>query len=732
MLLSFLVALATQPAGPAGPDPRSNIALAAPIKTSDEGIPLGNGVLGALLWGEGHLIRLSLDRADVWDLRPQGLTESPDWTYGNLLRLKEAKDQTQIVHLFDGPYDKPHPTKLPGFRLQIDLGEDAAPEDFDLDLRTGRARFTSSRGEGQFVIPPGDPVLVGRLSTSVRTVKLLASPALGPLGFPPAEYATEPRGSYVLQATEGNLDYAAYVCTRKDADATEVAVSFATNAHNANALKEARRIAVEALGRGYRRAEAATANWWADFNRVSEVRVPDPPVQRQYDLAMYMYGAGARRGSPPLALQGLWTSDDGKLPPWKGDYHNDLNTQLIYWPYLASGHWDQGEGLLDWLWSQVPEYTRFAREFYNQTGAAIPGVSALDGKPLGGWPMYSLSPTMGLWVAMAFVDQWRYSGDDGFLRKRAYPFCKLLGQCARGLMRKDGDGNWVLPASSSPEIHDNTLRAWLTPNSNFDLAVLKAFFGALARMAEHQHKAKDAAAWKDVTDHLGPFHISPKDGGLRLDAKEDLEESHRHFSHLVAIHPFGLLNVDNPDDRKVIDASLDHLKPLGTGGWCGYSFAWMACIDARCGRPEEALKYLDIYANAFVLRNGFHANGDQSGRGYSDFTYRPFTLEGNFAAAEAVHEMLLQSWDGKVRLFPACPWPDASFSNLRAKGGFAVSGRLRAGRVVAAEIRATVGGNLLAVTPGPVDWSTPRGTVRTARLEIPLRPGETVMVKGGT
>jgi alpha-L-fucosidase 2 len=86
---------------------------------------------------------------------------------------------------------------------------------------------------------------------------------------------------------------------------------------------------------------------------------------------------------------------------------------------------------------------------------------------------------------------------------------------------------------------------------------------------------------------------------------------------------------------------------------------------------------------AFTLRNGFHANGDQTKSGYSDFTYRPFTLEGNFLASQAVHEMLLQSWSatpgeintGVIRIFPSIPheWATASFSDLRAEGGYKVS-----------------------------------------------------------
>jgi hypothetical protein len=103
------------------------------------------------------------------------------------------------------------------------------------------------------------------------------------------------------------------------------------------------------------------------------------------------------------------------------------------------------------------------------------------------------------------------------------------------------------------------------------------------------------------------------------------------------------------------------------------------------GDAEAAYHNLDVFVNAFVLRNGFHVNGDQTGMGFSSFTYRPFTLEGNFLATQAVHEMLLQSWGPRpgtgdppvIRLFPATPWRwhEASFDDLRAEGGHRVSAR---------------------------------------------------------
>jgi alpha-L-fucosidase 2 len=161
----------------------------------------------------------------------------------------------------------------------------------------------------------------------------------------------------------------------------------------------------------------------------------------------------------------------------------------------------------------------------------------------------------------------------------------------------------------------------------------------------------------------------------------------------MAIHPLGTLHIEsNEKNRSVIEMSLDRIRKLGTRLWCGYSFSWFSGMLARCGQSEDALKYLELYVRAFILRNGFHVNGDQTRSGLSAFTYRPFTLEGDFLAMQAVHEMLLQSWGETIRVFPAVSerWRDASFERLRAEGGLKVSARRRDGRTTWVRVEATV------------------------------------------
>ena len=175
-----------------------------------------------------------------------------------------------------------------------------------------------------------------------------------------------------------------------------------------------------------------------------------------------------------------------------------------------------------------------------------------------------------------------------------------------------------------------------------------------------------------------------------------------HTGHLMAIHPLGLIDLSQgPEAQRTLRASLDELERLGTRAWCGYSFSWLANLAARARDGETAEKALATFAEAFVLRSSFHCNGDQTKKGYSSFTYRPFTLEGNFAYAAGLQEMLLQSHTGTIEVFPAVPeiWKKAAFRTLRAQGAFLVSAERRGGATTRVEVMAEKGGTCRLRSP---------------------------------
>lgn len=544
---------------PVGPDETSDLKLAAPIDRWDEAIPLGNDLLGGLVWGEDSTVRISLDRGDLWDLRRPELFEQPDWNYGKIQKLVGEENQAEISRLFDAPYDNiAYPTKLPVGRLELRFPSGTHIEQFTLSLKEAVGRVTLGPGQLEVLFSAVRPVLMLKTDAPAPEFAVVPTGIIGKLGYPPPEVGRTPNCAWSLQETTQGASYAIVAKSDPDGHAATIAVTIACSNDGPDPLQRAHATIDEALKIGYARMLEEHRAWWKQFWSASSVRLPDKPVQQQYDLVQYFYGAASRRGAPPIPLQGVWTADEGTLPPWKGDYHHDLNTQLTYWAYLTSGHFEEGACFLDFMWNPLPEHRKFAEMFYHAPGAAVPGVMDLAGKPMGGWSRYTLSPMNGAWVAHAFYLHWRYTMDTAFLRERAYPYMTALAECFEFLLKPDTSGKLKLPLSSSPEIHRNSPQAWLTPNSNYDLSLLRWHFGALVEMAHEIGDTGAAARWQRVLNALDDFALEPDTLALRIAPDESLTESHRHHSHIMPIHPLGLITIEGSDrDRRIIDAGAD-------------------------------------------------------------------------------------------------------------------------------------------------------------------------------
>jgi alpha-L-fucosidase 2 len=703
--------------------------------------------MGMLLWGEGNHIRLSLDRGDLWDERPSKRFSEvkAGFTWKNMQRLVGENRMAEFDDIFDSNYDyNGSPTKLPAGRVELLLDPSQTAQSFDLNLARAEAGIGFSSGASARAFVDADnishPLAMLRISgPDLREVRLKVPDSVKGLGYPTAVLGEREGIRWFEQKTLDQLSYAVCVGWKRVADETLLAVTVETDDRGKSAVAAAKSRVESALAAGYQKLFKKHEQWWTRFWARSHVSIPEPKLMLHYNLVRYFYGSASRRGAPPMPLQGVWSADAGTLPPWKGDYHNDLNTQMTYLAYRTSGDFEEGRCFLDFLWDRLPRFRRFANEFYDAPGAAVPGVMSRAGDPLGGWGQYSLSPTMGAWIGHLFYLHWRTTADVGFLKSRAYPFCREIGTCLKALLKLDRHGVLTYPLSSSPEIFDNSKQAFLNPNSNFDIACTKMLFLGLAEMASKAGDQKDSTDWSEMAKRLGPFHTAD-DGAMLLDSQTRLPGSHRHLSNLMMIHPFNLVTIDGDDmDRREIEASLKDWAKSGTKAWCGYTFSWMSCLRARVGDAEAAIRNLDIYTSAFILRNGFHANGDQTKSGYSDFTYRPFTLEGNFLAMEAVHEMLIQSWNpttgsgewGTIRLFPATPWRwhAAAFDDFRVEGGHRVSARRENNATTWFRIIAGSGGivrirdNFGGRTP---TWSRSGVTKVGSDFEVRLRRGESI------
>lgn len=720
--------------------------------TWDEAMPLGNATLGSLVWQKGNNLRISIDRVDLWDLRPTPELSGPEFTFKWLYRHVMERNYKPVQDRLDRPYDEyPGPSKIPGAALEFPLEQFGEVASVHLYIRPAvcQIRFTSGVRMLCFIHaeqPVGWYVIEG-LDTEVEPLLVPPSYAaaenlsqkpdqsrhsLHQLGYRQGTVKQPATGEWIYeQPGWGDFNYAVAVKWKREGKR----IVGAWSATSSLVEEEARDLIDQALERGIAADYQTHTAWWKNFWHKSSVTLPDKVIERQYSNEVYKMGSIARRDSYPISLQAVWTADNGNLPPWKGDFHHDLNTQLSYWPFYTGNYLDEGYGYLHTLWNQREKNKAYTRHYFGTEGLNVPGVCTLTGEPMGGWVQYSLGPTVSAWLAQHFYLHWQYSRDREFLRDRAYPYLRDVATYL-GQFTVLENGVRKLPLSSSPEYNDNSLQAWFHQMTNFDIALTRFAFGAAAELADELELPEESAHWRELQSQLPEYDLDAT-GGLTIAPGHPYNKSHRHFSNLLAIHPLGLIDPSHGEQEAgIIRASLANLDQYGSDYWTGYSFSWAGCLKARAFDGEGAAQMLRDFAEAFCLRNGFHANGDQSGTGKSTFTYRPFTLEGNMAFAAGVQEMLLQSHTGVIRVFPAIPtdWKEASFEKLRAVGAFVVSAEHRNGKVTTVEILSEKGGTLRLANPFPAAYqvnNVPARQLHADVLTFDMQPGEHLRLTGG-
>ncbi len=622
-------------------EPDTILSLVAPVEYWDEALPLGNGGAGALVWGKDNELRLTLDRADYWHNSRTEIFFGPGFNVRTLLDCVKTRDDRRHNAIFNSR--KNCPTKLPGVRLTLTLNPESVLRKFRLD-KSGTAHVTVATPAGEREIlcwfDDGDDFLSLRLPEGVTLAKkeFNRNPSFEKLGGYP-----DP----VIKIDE----HGAFYSRGRRAGAT-------------SPFDHDFRHGVKFVDRG----AAPKSAFWKQFNATSSISVPDASLQHLYDFAIYMYGASGRRGCAPMALQGLWTADNNALPPWDGDYHNDMNTEMTYWAAGPAGCIEALEGFADFYLERIESFRAFARKIYEcQDGAVITPTMGYTGEMIAGWTAYEILPEHGLWAYNTFVNAFDYAPT----REKAARYLAFGRELAAAMEHawtvKDGVRTLIL--SSSPEVDDNRLSCFFTTNTNYARSILNAFYIRLARLAAFLGEREEAAKWRSYVGTFGP--VSARNGVLEIAKGRLLTYSHRHASHLMDVFPF----YDTPRDAEVDPVkSVDQFERLSSRHWVGFSFSWEGCLNARLGRGDRAWMYLKEFQTLCASRNGFNLN-NQIPAGPILHTGRPFTLDANFGFARAVQEMLLQHdpHTNTVTLFPALPkhWDgkEVTFRDLRISGG---------------------------------------------------------------
>jgi len=673
------------------------------------GVPLGNGVVGSMVWGDGQPLHLTLDHPDYFDSR-QTVNKHPDFNYATLRRLFGENRREEICQIATEGCHRVElqqpPRKISVGSLAIDFPTKQCVQTMRFDLC--RALLTIQDEQAQAV--------VDIFSSWEPPVVVLRAPK----GFFSEECVEYVRGLNTPNSRTEHVkhdflvkhdiaDGGRGVVAWRIENTDQQSILFVTVTHSAEGGDpevSAKTRLSRAAKSGWRVLFQQHAERWDMFWRQSSISLPDRRMESLWFMELYKLAASSRKGYIPPNLQGLWPPH-GETPPWWGAHANNMNTQMTYWPVYAANHPELLEPFHNWLIEeQLPQAKQNTKRFYDFDGAKFEaGVVYRKG-----W-LFSLYAGCTLWVgAGAWWCQhlwWAYSyyPDDAFLRDKAYPFMREALIFYENYLEEDSNGVLHVPLTHSPEWKEGHPDA-LCGDSTIDLSLIRFAADAGAKAAEILGFHQEASRWRDLLAKLAPYPINDE-YGLQISPNENLTESHRHHSHLIPIFPCGDLNIDGTqEDLDTITKSFGHLEKTGTGFWFGFSFPWAACIGARLRKGNYAWRMLDIYIEGFISPNTFHLNGDYKYQGFSCRHYTPYTNEAGTAAIAAMQEMLLQSWGGIIRLFPAIPthWRDCSFCDLRAEGGILVSAEMRNRRLVSARFRSEFKTQCRVANPGGGAW----------------------------
>ena len=787
---------------PPAPDPTTILWYTHPADKWENALPLGNGRLGAMVFGRTDEEEVPLNEDTYWSGGPYATTVRGG--HEALPEIRRLIFEGHLVaahrlfgrHLMGYPVEQQKYQSLGSLVLRFEAKGEVSDYRHQLDLDTALVTTSYARGgiryQREALVSPVDQVLVLRLSADRPGAISFVAQLRGARNQAHSNYATDyfrmdghgndglvlrgrsadylgvasrlryearleasVRGGelrvdddrlLVHRADEVTLRLAAATSfvSYKDVSADPAArVDAVMRAASAKTFEQVRAEHVHEHQRLFRRVSLR-------FGSTPDSRLPtderlvrfiggnDPDLAALlFQFGRYLLISSSRPGTEPANLQGIWNKDQN--PMWDSKYTTNINTEMNYWPAEVTNLAECAEPLHRMIREITDQGGDVARENYGARGWVLHQntdlwrvAAPMDGPSWGGFT------TGGAWLATHLWQHYLFTGDLAFLREH-YPVLKGAAEFFLDFLVPHPKRGWLVTnPSTSPE---NFPRApgndpffdevtgsispdgtSLVAGSTIDMQILNDLFGHVAEAASVLGKDPELRRRVlEARERLAPMQVGAK-GDLQewLDDWGQREESHRHISNLYGLYPGA--QISPRGTPKLADAARVVLEQRGLPG-NGWASAWKAASWARLGNPTKGMDNLRYAVHNYTTASLF------------SICSKAMQVDGSLGMTAAIAEMLLQSHENELSLLPARPeaWSAGEVRGLRARGGFEVGLRWKAGALEQASVVSTLGRRCRVRSTLRLSVTSPAGRVRPRRsepnvLEFETTPGSVYLL----